>query len=94
MELPMFWKESKNKTYRFEINDFRFGKFIVNIVEITDDLCTTYEAWLSMPKYGVSDFMFGVPKSQYTPNIESFIDLVDCNLPPYMRMYINDHAEM
>lgn len=60
---------------------YQHGKYYIDIFEEK----TTYEAYLRHKDYGVSDLMFGEPKTQ--TSYEEFLDLVKRNLPDYIETY-------
>ena len=68
------------------ITRYSDGEFLVDIV----DTATMYEAWLSHKSYGISDYMFGVPKkSDNCPDMTMafFLEIVQGNLPEHEQSY-------
>ena len=70
------------KTYN--VNGFKSGKYIVEIIEFKGD----YEAWIRHEDYGISKLMFGSSKTIET--FDSFIALVKANLPEYKMIYADE----
>lgn len=75
-------KQTDVKLTRYEAGDYW-----IDIVELPNE----FESWITHKNYGVSDLMFGCPKQQQT--LDSFIDLVRCNLADYIALYKEDHEE-
>lgn len=67
-----------------KITRYKDGEFYIDIVELE----STYEAWLSHNSYGISDLMFGVPKTQQS--LHEFVELVEINLVDYERYYMTN----
>ena len=80
------------KCNRTKITRFKDGKFFIDIVEKANE----FEAWVSLDDYGISIFMFGVPKHQpgYMPEtIETFRKMVQHHIDVYGHNYYKQITE-
>lgn len=74
-------KKTNQKITRYE-----YKKYYIDIIETKTD----FEAWITGKRCGLSSLMFGECKVQpvcENPTFESFLDLVECNLPEYVALY-------
>ena len=68
------------------------NEFFVDVVETA----TMLDAWLSHKSYGISDYMFGVPKKRANcPDMTMtfFLEVVQNNLPEYEKYYAEQYFD-
>ena len=68
---------------------FPSRKFYVDIDFDNDE--RTYEVWIRMERYGVANYMFGLPEEQQS--FEEVLDIVEANLEDYIIGYIDEALE-
>ena len=73
-------KKAENQS----IERYTLGAWVVDVVTIQHKDGKTFESWLCHKTCGVSMFMFG---TGYERDIESFLTLVEKNLPEEIELY-------
>ena len=67
------------------VQTYKYGEYIVDICEEKVNSYWSYGAYLQREGMGVKDYMFGADPRDET--LDSFIDLVEFNLPEYIEAY-------